>query len=85
MKQVVAMWKDEKNNLGVIEVKDHIFGSSFHPVAFNSGQPYEYEIINNLWYTTYHGARQFFRSKTNTYKGNGRMRKIGQEKEQEIC
>ncbi|MCA1023821.1 hypothetical protein GLW04_01975 [Halobacillus litoralis] len=76
MEHVVAIWKDEKNGLGIIEVKDQVFGSSFHPVCYQKESEGKYSIINGLWYTTYHGARQYFRAKTNPYSGYGRMRKI---------
>ncbi|ELK45424.1 hypothetical protein QRD89_07790 [Halobacillus sp. ACCC02827] len=76
MKNMKTMWMDEQKEVGVVELQDEVFGTSYHPVIFVDVEEREFKVINNLWYTTYHGARQFFRSKTNTYVVTGRMKKV---------
>ncbi|MBN9654057.1 hypothetical protein J0K78_07260 [Halobacillus sp. GSS1] len=75
MKGILAMWLDEEGILGVIERKDQRFGSSFHPIKKDE-KTKEMMIINNLWYTTYTGARHYFRLNTNEYHVSGRMQKV---------
>ena len=75
MKGILAMWLDEEGILGVIERKDQRFGSSFHPIKKDE-KTKEMMIINNLWYTTYTGARHYFRLNTNEYRVSGRMQKV---------
>ncbi|REJ10958.1 hypothetical protein [Halobacillus trueperi] len=75
MKDILAMWLDEKGMLGVIERKDERFGSSFHPIKSDE-KTRDMVIINNLWYTTYTGARHYFRLNTNDYRVSGRMQKV---------
>ncbi|RDY71152.1 hypothetical protein DXT76_09305 [Halobacillus trueperi] len=75
MKDILAMWLDEKGMLGVIERKDERFGSSYHPIQADEKRK-EIVIINNLWYTTYTGARHYFRLNTNDYRVSGRMQKV---------
>lgn len=75
MQGILAMWLDEDGRLGVIERKDERFGSSFHPVKKDE-RTKEMVIINNLWYTTYTGARHYFRLNTNNYRVSGRMQKV---------
>ncbi|MBX0356942.1 hypothetical protein [Halobacillus sp. Nhm2S1] len=72
---ILAMWLDEVGRLGVVERKDERFGSSFHPIKMDE-RTKEIVIINNLWYTTYTGARHYFRLNTNDYRVSGRMQKV---------
>ncbi|UOQ43395.1 hypothetical protein MUN89_15915 [Halobacillus salinarum] len=76
MGKLLTIWKDIKGNVGIIELVDGIFDRSFYPVVFSSKDMSGYEIIGNRWYTTYTGARQFFRAKTSTYIVKGRMIKV---------
>ncbi|GEN52729.1 hypothetical protein [Halobacillus faecis] len=75
MHGILAIWLDEEGRLGVIERKDERFGSSFHPIQKDE-KTKEMVIINNLWYTTYTGARHYFRLNTNEYRVAGRMQKV---------
>ncbi|MGP4076412.1 hypothetical protein [Halobacillus sp. K22] len=76
MQKTINMWVDGNEYLGIIEVKDDVFGTCYHPIKLSPEDNEEFFIINNLWYTTYNGARQFFRLHTNQYAIEGRMRKV---------
>lgn len=76
MPRPVTLWLDEKKSLGVAELQDPVFGTSFHPVECTSYLKMEFMIIKNLWYTTYTGARHYFRADTNCYNPSGRMKKV---------
>ncbi|SFJ70057.1 hypothetical protein SAMN04487936_103378 [Halobacillus dabanensis] len=75
MQGIREMWLDQTGELGVIEREDQRFGSSFHPIKME-GKTKEILIINNLWYTTYTGARHFFRLHSNDYRVSGRMQRV---------
>ncbi|MGI8314359.1 hypothetical protein [Halobacillus mangrovi] len=76
MPRPITLWLDEKKSLGVAELQDPVFGTSFHPIECTSYSKEEFVIIANLWYTTYTGARHYFRADTNRYLPNGRMKKV---------
>ncbi|ARI77944.1 hypothetical protein HM131_14280 [Halobacillus mangrovi] len=76
MPRPLTIWLDEKKSLGVAELTDPVFGTSFHPIECTSYSKKEYVIIANLWYTTYTGARHYFRAHTNRYHPDGRMKKV---------
>lgn len=76
MKRIVNMWSDRDGCLGIIELEDDAFGTCFHPIQITSSNKKHFTIIHNLWYTTYNGARQFFRLKTNDYWISGRLSKV---------
>ncbi|ARI76220.1 hypothetical protein [Halobacillus mangrovi] len=73
---VKTMWVDENKALGIVEVEDRTFGSAFHPVKYVAPNKGEFLVINRLWYTTYNGAREFFRAKTNAHIISGRLKKM---------
>ncbi|TGB03612.1 hypothetical protein [Halobacillus salinus] len=73
MENVHTIWLDHQWSHGIIKVPDSIFGFLYHPIAYDEAQG-EFRIINNLWYTTYHGAREYFRSPNNPYSVAGRMK-----------
>ncbi|SEH46991.1 hypothetical protein SAMN05192559_101625 [Halobacillus karajensis] len=79
MENIHTIWLDDKSVHGIIKVHDSIFEFLFHPIVFDELIG-EFQIINKLWYTTYHGAREYFRSPTNAYYVAGRM-KIHSERE----
>ncbi|MCP3031590.1 hypothetical protein LF817_09530 [Halobacillus sp. A1] len=81
MKGIKNAWEDDKGRIGIIEVEEKVFGSTFHPVVWKD-EKRNYHVINNLWYTTYHGAREFFRAPTNRFAVEGRMKKIVVESEE---
>ncbi|MFD1019650.1 hypothetical protein [Thalassobacillus hwangdonensis] len=68
------VWLDKNKSLGIIESEHSIFGSCFHPIILYGAD--EFYTINNLWYTTYHGAREFFKAPTNRCEVTGRMREV---------
>ncbi|GGF29189.1 hypothetical protein GCM10010954_30400 [Halobacillus andaensis] len=76
MEKTKTIWVDPNKKYGILKIEDEVFGASFHPIEINSSDPWKYTIINNLWYTTYNGARQYFRVKTNPHVVTGRMVKI---------
>ncbi|MBM7554508.1 hypothetical protein [Thalassobacillus pellis] len=76
MKKTVNMWVDRSGKLGILEMEDAVFGQCFRPILLSSLEKREYRFIKGLWYTTYSGARQFFRQESNPYQVQGRMRKI---------
>ncbi|CDQ20279.1 hypothetical protein [Halobacillus karajensis] len=75
MQDILAIWLDDQENLGVIEKESDPFGSSFHPIK-RDRKTGEILVINNLWYTTYTGARHYFRLNTNEFRVCGRMHKV---------
>ncbi|WP_052158942.1 hypothetical protein [Halobacillus sp. BBL2006] len=79
MVQPITLWLDDENHLGVVELEDRVFGTSFHPVQCTSKVGGSFQIINYLWYTTYTGARHYFRAHTNSYTPAGRMKKVNPE------
>lgn len=72
MQNLHTIWLDEKRIHGIIKTHDSIFQFLFHPIVFDEVTG-EFHIINNLWYTTYNGAREYFRSPTNDYHVAGKM------------
>lgn len=74
--KAITLWMDDDMHLGVVKVEDDVFGAYFQPVERTRNEKWELLLINNLWYTTYHGARQYFRSKTNPYCVTGKMKKV---------
>jgi hypothetical protein len=73
MENLHTIWLDDRCVHGIIKIHDSIFGFLFHPIVLDESKG-ECRIINNLWYTTYHGAREYFRSPTNAYRVAGRMK-----------
>ncbi|MYL30380.1 hypothetical protein GLW03_11155 [Halobacillus halophilus] len=75
MEKMLDLWLDEKEKYGIAKMTHHVFGVSYHPLRrIGNGK---YTVINQLWYTTYNGARQYFRQFTNNDFASGRMRKAG--------
>ncbi|MFG6147717.1 hypothetical protein [Halobacillus sp. B23F22_1] len=81
MEKTKTVWVDPQKKYGILKIEDEVFGASFHPIEITSSEPWKYSIINNLWYTTYNGARQYFRVKTNPHVVRGRMVKINLDNE----
>ncbi|WP_051254565.1 hypothetical protein [Halobacillus kuroshimensis] len=75
MEKMLGLWLDEKGRYGIAKMTHPVFGVSYHPLRFAGHGTYT--IINQLWYTTYNGARQYFRQFTNNDFASGRMRKAG--------
>ncbi|MGP4070163.1 hypothetical protein [Halobacillus sp. B29] len=75
MKKICSMWTDEQEALGIIEWEDEVFGTCFRPIKLSEHDHGGFSLIGKRWYTTYNGAREFFRHKTNNLRINGRMRK----------
>ncbi|KHE68656.1 hypothetical protein, partial [Halobacillus sp. BBL2006] len=75
--KIKTMWVDDKKAFGIVEVEDKAFGSAFHPVKYGTRDDEAFSVINRLWYTTYNGAREYFRARTNPHIISGRMKKIG--------
>ncbi|MBX0356107.1 hypothetical protein [Halobacillus sp. Nhm2S1] len=73
MERLHTIWLDDTYVHGIIKIYDSIFEYLFHPIVLDEIKG-EYRVINNLWYTTYHGAREFFRSPSNPYSVVGRMK-----------
>ncbi|MBA2176095.1 hypothetical protein H0266_14455 [Halobacillus locisalis] len=67
-----TVWLDDKSAHGIVKVQDCRFEFIYHPIVFDE-RIGEFIVINNLWYTTYHGAREYFRSSTNAYSA-GKMK-----------
>jgi len=82
MKRIVNSWSDTNGRLGIVEIEDDTFGTCYHPVLIDSNN--NLSFINNLWYTTYNGARQFFRLATNEYWITGRLTKVEKCEELDI-
>ncbi|WP_206659675.1 hypothetical protein [Halobacillus litoralis] len=73
MENIHTIWLDDKSVHGIVKVQGCIFEFLYYPIVFDE-MIGEFKIINNLWYTTYHGAREYFRSSTNPYYVAGRMK-----------
>ncbi|MCA1011591.1 hypothetical protein [Halobacillus halophilus] len=67
------IWLDECRESGIVKCQNKVFESLYYPITLDSEQQ-SYGRIHQLWYTTYNGARQFFRLDTNDYRVSGRMR-----------
>jgi hypothetical protein len=74
MKNVHTIWLDGKSVYGIIKVHDSIFEFLFYPIVLDKRKE-EFQIISKLWYTTYNGAREHFRTSTNHYNVDGKMKK----------
>ncbi|SFF73316.1 hypothetical protein SAMN05216353_10761 [Halobacillus alkaliphilus] len=75
MKKLCNMWTDELGILGILEWEDEVFGTCFRPIKISENEYGGFSLIGKRWYTTYNGAREFFRHKTNDLTINGRMKK----------
>ncbi|WP_226577361.1 hypothetical protein [Halobacillus litoralis] len=78
MGEIQALWLDERREVGIVKCSDHVFGVAYHPIQI-MGKKNSYKVIEQLWYTTYNGARQYFRFYTNSFQVTGRMRQVCSE------
>ncbi|SFG39008.1 hypothetical protein SAMN05216353_13931 [Halobacillus alkaliphilus] len=79
MGPIQTVWLDECRKLGIVKCRNSVFGNLYYPITIDPEQ-LEYGRIHQLWYTTYNGARQFFRLNTNNYHVSGRMRQESPDK-----
>ncbi|MGP4076913.1 hypothetical protein [Halobacillus sp. K22] len=75
LKKLCNMWTDDRETLGIVEWEDEVFGTCFRPIKLSDKEYGGFKLIGKRWYTTYNGAREFFRHKTNNLRISGRMRK----------
>ncbi|SIS40897.1 hypothetical protein SAMN05421687_102274 [Salimicrobium flavidum] len=76
MRIMTQVWMDDKHRVGIMEREDGTLGNTYHPIEITDKEKREFSIIENKWFTTYNGARQFFRHETNDFIVQGRMKKV---------
>ncbi|PBB06363.1 hypothetical protein CKW00_03260 [Salimicrobium humidisoli] len=76
MKIMTQVWMDARHRVGIMEREDGRLGRTYHPIEVTDREKGEFSVIGNKWFTTYNGAREFFRHETNHYTVQGRMKKV---------